>query len=224
MGTGAPLDTAIPMTDSALLSLTQWLSPAFPVGGFAYSHGLEQAIAAGAVSDADALEAWLTDVLLRGSGRADAILLCAALDDAADWTALDGLARALAPSRERLAETVEQGQAFTEATNALTGTAHPPAALPVAVGRAARTLGLAPAQVAALYLQSFTANLVAGAVRFIPLGQSAGQGVLQALHPKILQVAAEATATPVADITSGVPGADLAAMAHETMDVRVFKT
>ncbi|MEO1578759.1 MAG: urease accessory UreF family protein, partial [Pseudomonadota bacterium] len=84
------------MTDSGLLALTQWLSPAFPVGGFAYSHGLEHAISTGAVGDADTLEVWLTDVIARGSGRADAILLCAAMAMDADWRALDALGRALA--------------------------------------------------------------------------------------------------------------------------------
>ncbi|MEL6800358.1 MAG: urease accessory UreF family protein [Pseudomonadota bacterium] len=212
------------MTDRGLLALTQWLSPAFPVGGFAYSHGLEHAISTGAVGDADTLEVWLTDVIARGSGRADAILLCAAMAMDADWRALDALGRALAPSRERLAETLAQGTAFTEATNALHGTSHPPVPLPVAVGRAARALDLPPAKVAALYLQSFASNLVAGAVRFVPLGQSAGQAVLAALHPLILDVARRAATASVEDITSAVPGADLAAMAHETMDVRIFKT
>lgn len=212
------------MTDSGLLALTQWLSPAFPVGGFAYSHGLEYAISTGGVADAAALEVWLTDVIARGAGRADAILLCAAMAADANWSALDALGRALAPSRERLAETLAQGDAFTQATDALNGTAYTATTLPIAVGRAARGLDVPPAQVAALYLQSFASNLVAGAVRFVPLGQSDGQAVLAALHPLILQVAERAAKASVEDITSAVPGADLAAMAHETMDVRIFKT
>ncbi|MEL6645244.1 MAG: urease accessory UreF family protein [Pseudomonadota bacterium] len=212
------------MSDQALLTLTQWLSPAFPVGGYAYSHGMEYAIASGDVGDAKALETWLTDVLRRGAGFSDAVLLCAALAPEADWTQLDARAQALAPSRERLAETVTQGTAFTEATNALNATQHPPASLPVAVGRAARMLDLSAERVAALYLHSFASNLVAGAVRFIPLGQSDGQAVLARLHPVITEVASAAAHTAPDAITSAVPGADIAAMAHETMDVRIFKT
>lgn len=212
------------MTDSGLLALTQWLSPAFPVGGFAYSHGLEYAISTGGVADAAALEVWLTDVIAQGAGRADAILLCAAMAADANWSALDALGRALAPSRERLAETLAQGDAFTQATDALNGTAYTATTLPIAVGRAARGLDVPPAQVAALYLQSFASNLVAGAVRFVPLGQSDGQAVLAALHPLILEVGEHAAQASVEDIASAVPGGDLAAMAHETMDVRIFKT
>lgn len=212
------------MTDRALLTLTQWLSPAFPVGGFAYSHGLEFAISSGAVTDARGLAQWLTDVLYRGGGFADAVLLGAALAPDADWDTLDATARALAPSRERLEETLTQGAAFTDATNALTERDYAPAALPIAVGRAAQNLSLSPESVIALYLQSFVSNLVAGAVRFVPLGQSDGQRVMAQLHPVILDVAEDAAATSPDKITSTVPGADIAAMAHETMDVRIFKT
>jgi urease accessory protein len=212
------------VSDADLLTLVQWLSPAFPVGGFAYSHGLEWAISAGQVGDAEWLEAWLSDILDHGSGRADAVLLTRAMDPDADLAHLAATARALAPSKERWTETHDQGRAFTEAVNALTGNNFPPMALPVAVGRAARALALSPERVAALYLHSFASNLVSAAVRFVPLGQTEGQRVLSHLHPLTLRVAREAAATPLEAIASGVPGADLAAMLHETQDVRIFRT
>ena len=212
------------MSDTDLLTLVQWLSPAFPVGGFAYSHGLEWAISAGQVGDAEGLEAWLSDILDHGSGRADAVLLARAMDPDADLAYLAATARALAPSKERWTETHDQGRAFTEAVNALTGNDFSAAPLPVAVGRAARALALPPERVAALYLHAFASNLVSAAVRFIPLGQTEGQRVLSHLHPLTLRVAREAAATPIDAIASGVPGADLAAMLHETQDVRIFRT
>jgi urease accessory protein len=227
MTTGMSMCTAIPIPmidrggDADLLTLTQWLSPAFPVGGFAYSHGLEAVIAAGEVRNAAGLEQWLGDVIARGAGRADAVLLVAAM---AGLAGLGDLARALAPSRERWEETIAQGRAFTEAVNALTGSDWSPEALPLAVGRAAATLSLSPERVAGLYLHAFASNLVSGAVRFIPLGQTDGQKVLGGLHPLILSVAGEAVRLAPEEITSGVPGADLAAMAHEVMDVRIFRT
>lgn len=229
MGTGGPwgttTDTRRPMTeDAALLTLAQWLSPGFPVGSFAWSHGLEAAISSGEVGDAAEVGAWIGAILDRGSGRADAVLLCAALDPESDPGTLDTLARALATSRERLAETTSQGTAFSETVGALTGAPHAAMALPVAVGRAARTLGLARSRVAAFYLQAVVANLVSAAVRFVPLGQTEGQRVLAGLRPIVLRVASEAAAMAPEDITSGVPGADLAAMAHETMEVRLFRS
>lgn len=214
-----------PMSDSiGLLSLVQWLSPAFPTGGFAYSHGLEVGIAGGQVTTAAQVQAWLTQILRFGAGRQDAILLAHALRPGADLDALATLARALAPSAERLSETLQQGAAFARATAALTGQDHAPRPLPIAVGQAAGVLNLAPEQVIALYLQSFAANLVSVAVRFVPLGQTAGQAVLQALHPLITTLADEAAKANLDDIASGTFRADMAAMQHETMDVRIFKT
>ncbi len=221
------MSTGIPMADASshdtgLLTLTQWLSPAFPVGSFAYSHGLEQAIADGDVTGAEGLRAWLTDILSLGAGRADAILLCAALrgEDESDLAAL---AKALAPCRERWQETRDQGAAFAAAVSA-TGHTVDPLPFPVAVGVAARALTLESAQVAQLYLHAFTSNLVSAAVRFVPLGQSEGQAALAVLHGVIAEVAEEAARASTDDITSAVPRADLAAMRHETLEVRIFKT
>lgn len=212
------------MSDADLLTLVQWVSPAFPVGGFAYSHGLEWAITDGQVRSGETLLAWLEEVLDHGSGRADAVLLARAMDADADFARLAATARALAATKERWTETADQGAAFTEAVNALTGDDNPSAPLPVALGRAARGLSLPPGRVAALYLHAFAANLVSAAVRFVPLGQTEGQRVLAALHPLIERVARDAVATSLDAIASSVPGADLAAMLHETQDVRIFRT
>lgn len=212
------------MTTPALLTLVQWLSPAFPTGGYAYSHGLEQVITDGAVSDGDSLRRWLADVLTFGAGRQDAVLLALSLRGGADHDALSTLARALQPSAERLSETVEQGAAFARAVSALTGRDLPARPLPVAVGQAASTLDLPPAQVLALYLHAFASNLVSAAVRFVPLGQDAGQAVLSALHPVVDGLARDLVDATPDDLQSAALGADLAAMRHETLDVRIFKT
>jgi urease accessory protein len=209
---------------SALLALVQWLSPAFPTGSFAYSHGMETAMSAGQVRDAASAGAWIGDVLRLGAGQSDAVLLVHALSPAADHDALDDLARAMAVSAERLAETSDQGAAFARTVAALTGRRLPPRALPVAVGEAAGSLGLPAVQVAEVYLHAFAANLAAIATRFVPLGQTEGQGVLAALHPVIAAIAAAAVTTPLDGIATCALGADIAALRHETEDVRLFRT
>ncbi|MDE3078620.1 MAG: urease accessory protein UreF [Paracoccaceae bacterium] len=208
---------------AALLTLGQWLSPAFPVGGFAYSHGLEWAISAGLIRDAASAQAWLEGVLAEGAGRVEAILLAQALRGA-DGADLAALAEALAPSRERWQEAAEQGAAFLRATNALTGTDWPEMPLAVAVGVAARPLGLPPETVIAFYLQAFAGNLVQAAVRFVPLGQTEGQAVIAALRPLILRLAEAAARAGIDEIGSGALASDMAALHHETMDVRIFRT
>lgn len=207
-----------------LLSLVQWLSPAFPTGGYVYSHGLEQVIHDGAVTSGADLTAWLSAILRHGAGRQDAILLACALREGADTEALADLARALAPSAERWRETMEQGAALSRAVSAVTGRDIPALPLPVALGVAAAPLGLPPVQVIALYLHAFASNLTSAAVRFVPLGQNAGQQALSALHPLIEALAAECSTATTDDITSAALAADLAAMRHESLDVRIFKT
>ena len=209
---------------SGLLALVQWLSPAFPTGAFAYSHGLEFEIAAGRITSAESLADWLAQILTYGAGWQDAILLAQALRQDVDMDALAGLARALAPSSERLQETMEQGTAFARATSALTGLDLSARPMPVAVGQAARALGVPKVQVVALYLHAFTANLVSAAVRFVPLGQTEGQAVLAGLHPLVQELAAKATTSSLDDITTSTLRADLAAMGHETMITRIFRS
>ena len=216
--------SAAPMamnTDPGLI-LAQWFSPAYPVGGFAYSHGLETAIAEGVVRDRAALQAWLEGVLAQGSGRTDAILLAAA--HRGEIAEADALARALAPSAERLRETVLQGEAFARTTAAIWGIALPPLAYPVAVGAAARALALPVEATARHYLQGFAGNLVSAAVRLVPLGQTEGQTCLAALAPLCARLAAE-TSDGDLDETGGAAFlSDIAAMRHETLHVRLFRS
>jgi urease accessory protein len=204
-----------------LLTLMQWLSPSFPTGGFAYAHGLETAMVAG-LRDAAGIQRWVADVLQFGAGRADGILLAHARRGGADEA--DMMARAMAASRERLEETLAQGAAFARTVAALTARDLPPRAMPVAVGEATRRLNLPDETVIACYLHAFAANVVACATRFVPLGQTEGQGVLAALHPLIAGIAAECAKAGRDDIGTAALGADLAAMQHETLDVRIFKT
>jgi len=207
----------------ALLKLAAWLSPGFPVGAFAYSHGLEQAVAAGDVTDAAGAQGWIAACVEHGAGRNDAILLAAVMRGE-DADALDALARAFASSAERLRETVAQGTAFAETVAAAWGGDGKPRAYPVAIGVAARAHGLPARDTVALALSAFAANLVSAAIRLVPLGQVEGQRIQAALHPLVARVAAEALETATDDLGGCAWGADIAAMRHETQTVRLFRT
>ena len=213
------------MHTADLLTLMQWLSPAYPVGAFAYSHGLETEISAGRLRSAAALEAWLSDVLEHGGGAADAVLLTAAYDaDEADLETIDAEARAFAGSSERLRETVDQGAAFAATTRAVWGLDLPDMAYPVAVGRAGQLKGMARQTVCAAYLHGFVANLVSAAVRLVPLGQTEGQAVLAGLAPLCEEIAQRAEGKTCDDLVSQAFLSDIAAMQHEDLDVRIFRT
>lgn len=208
---------------NALLALIQWLSPAFPIGAFAHSQGLEAAISGGQVSDAATLQDWIEGVLLFGSGRNDAIFIMAARkgDDLAE---LADLAAAYMPSAGRALEATELGRAFAGQVSAITGHDLPAMPYPVAVGAATRGLAVADAQVLALWLQGLASQLVSVAVRFMPLGQSAGQQVIHSLAPLISDAAQDYATLTLDDLGSCTWGTDVAGMRQETMDVRIFRS
>lgn len=220
----------------ALLKLLTMLSPAFPVGSFAYSHGLEWLIDSGQVGDAASVRDWIAELVERGSGWNDAVLLAEAYraaetGDEAALLSVAELAEALAGSKERSLETMAQGRAFLEA--AATGWDSVPvarlraaggAAYPVAVAAAAAGQGIGRLPALAAWLNAFAANLVSVAVRLVPLGQSAGLGVVAALHPVLEGVAERANASTLDDLGSATLAAEIAAMRHETQYSRVFRT
>lgn len=214
------------MDSAHLLTMAQWLSPAYPVGAFAWSHGLERAIGRGDITGADDLADWLADLLAHGAGRNDAILLCAAYD-ASDADALDELAQlaaVLAPSAERRAETQAQGAAFAAITRSVWQLDLPDMAYPVAVGRAGALMGLPDLPLAQLWLHSFASNLVQAAQRLMPLGQTRGQVILAGLAPLCQQIAAQARHDGLDGLGSAVFAADTASMQHRAQYARIFRS
>ncbi len=222
--------TTTTMTEpAALLRLLTWLSPAFPTGGFAYSHGLEWTVEAGDVRDGTMLREWLVDVLAHGSGRTDAIVLRHAhrsWDDADALADLAALAAAAVPGRERRIEMLAQGAAFAASAAAWSGSAvvarAPP--YPVAVGALAGAHAIAEDDAALAYLHAVTSNLISAAVRLVPLGQSTGLAVLAALEPTLLAVARDTHTAGLDDIGGCTFRADIASIRHETQYTRLFRS
>jgi urease accessory protein len=211
-------------TATDLLTLSQWLSPAFPVGAFTYSHGLEAAFEAGWIADGAGLEDWLTDLLTHGSARSDATFLAAAYHGALPLEELNAMARAFAPSAERLLETEAQGQAFCQTVAAIWEAELSGLTYPVALGRAAALEALPLGLTLTLYLQAFLSNLIAAAQRLGPIGQTEGQRILRALAPLIATTADAASEGDLTTLSSAAFLSDIAAMRHETQYSRIFRS
>ena len=215
--------------DESVCKLFAWLSPAYPVGAFTYSHGLEWAVEAGDVRDVATLIAWIADVLRHGAGRTDAVLLACAcraagVGDTAALAEVAELAEALAPSAERLLETASMGAAFAEVTAAAWSADPRPAAYPVALGCAVAQHGIPLDQAVPLYLQAFAGNLVSAGIRLGVAGQTDAQRALASLMPLSAAVAAEAITLTIDDIGGSVLRSDIASMRHETQATRLFRS
>jgi urease accessory protein len=226
--------TTMTTTTEATLRLLAWLSPAFPTGGFAWSHGVEWAVDSGDIHNAETLQSWLEPLLTHGSARADAILLRhahRAADNIDRLSEITELALATAASRERHAEAIGQGNAFRLAASPW----HPEILTqlharlgdipyPIAIGALAGTKSIGEDLAAAAYLQTLAANLISAAVRLVPLGQSAGLNVLASLEPLIASVTLETATATLDDLGSLAFRSDLAAMRHETQYTRLFRS
>lgn len=225
-----------PINISGLYRLMAWLSPSYPVGAFAYSHGIEWAVEDGRVRDEAALAQWIESIVRHGAGWSDAVLFTqvfACAGDVARIAELNDFAVALAPSRERHLETTAQGAAFIKATAdawpwpdiaALKEAIGAVVAYPVAVAACAQAHGIAREQALHAYLHGFAANLVSAGVRLIPLGQSAGQRVLAGLEGAITETADAASCADMDDVGGIAVLSDIAAMQHETQYTRLFRS
>lgn len=232
------MTTATITTEASLQRLLTWLSPAYPVGAYTYSHGLEMAVEDGAVRDRMTLAAYVGKVLEGGAGRVDGALLAtafraaeargeAALDDIAD------LAAAWRGTAETALETMAQGSAFLKVTNA----AWPDARLiaftrrhsgniahPVAFGAAAAWHGVPLRPALFGFLSAFAANLVSAGVRLVPLGQTDGQIAIASLLPALEAATGAALAADFDTLGTAAPMLDLFSMRHETQYTRLFRS
>ena len=205
-----------------MMILQAWFSPAFPIGAYSYSHGLETAIQDGLITDEVSLQSWISTLLLYGSGRNDGLFIKAAYEAEEEANAL---CLALCASKERLQETTELGQAFSRVANTSYQTDLPDGlAYPVAVGLAARAEDLDLTLTLQGYLQAFAANLISVGVRAIPIGQQAGQHCLVGLYPVIEEVSEDAAEASLDEVGSAALLSDVMAMKHETSSPRIYRT
>jgi urease accessory protein len=216
------MDGRIPTRTDPILTLAQWLSPGFPVGAFAYSSGLEQAIADGLVSP-DTLQDWLGDMLCEGTGYVDAILIRTAATTP-DPAEVDAMARAICPSRERLLEMDALGAPFCNQLRANWGIEASDLTCPVALGVGVRALDLPLDTAVQMYLHSWVSTVVSACQRLMPLGQTRAQGIVAALAPLCSDIAAQTEHCTLDDLNSQSFAADIATMRHETLSPRIFRT
>ena len=226
------------MTPEALYRLATWLSPAYPVGAFSYSSGIEWAVEAGDIIDAQTLRHWLEAMLADGPGMNDGIFFsqshrATTNTDEVALREIAELAAAFAPTRERHLETTNLGRAFMDVTNA----AWPcpaltkfrelwsgPVAYPVAVGVACAGHDIPLASATHAFVAALTTNWISAGVRLIPLGHTESQRLLHALEPAVAKTAQRALTATLDDLGSATFRADIASAMHEAQYTRLFRT
>jgi urease accessory protein len=237
-GTG----TGTGMAETALYDMLSWMSPAWPIGAFAHSGGLEWAVEAELVTSRVTVEAWISDLLDHGALWSDAVIFVHAYHavsagDGVRLLELAELGTALLGSHERRVEATAQGAAFrriarsTAAVPALAlldGVDDADLAYPLVAACLMAGHDIACGAALTAFLHGAVANLVSAAQRLIPLGQTDGQLAIRALRQPLFDVVARAGALPDGDpfdvLGSACLSAEIACMAHETQYTRLFRT
>jgi urease accessory protein len=223
---------------AALYRLMTWLSPAFPVGAFSYSSGIEWAVEAGDITDAASLRDWLAAMLTDGSGYCDAVFLAqahraASAREDAYLREIAELAAAFVPSRERQLETTTQGRAFIDIARAawpsdgldnLVAACSGTIVYPIAVGLVSAAHAIPAAPVMHAFLHALLSNWISAGARLVPLGQTDSQRILASLEADSAATARRALASSLDDLGSATFRADLASLRHETQYTRLFRS
>jgi urease accessory protein len=237
-GAASPRGAAQPLAATTLLRLMWLASPALPVGGFSYSEGLEPAIEAGLASDEAGVESWLVDQLMLCLARDELAVVARAIAawrrlDAARIEELNDWVRLTRESAELRQQTEQMGRSMLEwlrqrdpadAAVLLLAALRPAPCWPVAWALAASQSG-APVRDALLcHAFGWAENMVQAAMKAVPLGQGAGQRILQALADAIPAAVDTAVALPDSGRQAFSPMLAILSAQHETQYSRLFRS
>lgn len=221
---------------SALYSLLTWTSPAFPVGAYAFSHGLERAVEQGWVDDRHSASDWIDGLVSDGDGLADLVFVSEAWLAGAEPESLADVcefALAFQSAAEVRTETIAQGRAFLKTANDVWPDTVPAelvaqigdeAPYPAVFGAVTRRANIDRHDALLAFGHGFVANLVSAAVRLVPLGQTDGQRITAELAGSVSRAALRASATRLNNVSSSCPMSDIACMQHELQYTRLFRS
>ena len=221
--------------DLATLRLLQLVSPSLPVGGYAYSQGLEWAVEAGWVTDAESFAGWLRDQLDRSIAVVDLPVLARLHEGArrADEPSMlrwAGRLGAMRETSELASDDWDRGRALIRLLDALDVAAarpwldRPRTPFAVAFALAAVHWGLPLEPTLAGYAWAWLENQVTAGIKLIPLGQVGGQRLLLDLARHLPPACERARASGDDDLGGTLPAVAIASSLHETQYTRLFRS
>lgn len=209
-----------------LARLLQLASPTLPVGAYSYSQGMEAAVEAGMVKDAESAERWIGDVLEFSVGRMEAAIVFHLMENPGSAAGLNALFLASRETAELRAESVQMGHSLSKLLEDL-GAGKVPLdepAFPTAYAFAALQWKIEPRAAVLGYLWSWLENQVMAALKALPLGQTAGQRILLSLAERLERMVERAASLPENEWCNFAPGLAVLSARHETQYSRLFRS
>ena len=226
------------ITDASMLHLIWLASPALPIGGFAYSEGLEAAVDQGRAHSEETVALWLLDQLHLSLARADLAVVAQAVpawrtENFARIASLNAWVLQTRETSELRQQTVQMGRSLVEwlktvrpeqADGPSSGRMEPSLTYPVAFALAASFTQASVRDIALTFAFGWAENMVQAAIKAVPLGQSAGQRILQRLAGDIPQAVDHAIGLPDDDRQAFSPMLAILSAQHETQYSRLFRS
>ena len=229
-----------PASDAVLLQLMWLASPALPVGGFSYSEALEAAVDDGHVTGEASAAEWLANQMALAPARADLPVLAQAhvawqRRDLARVTWLNDFIGRTRETRELRLQSEQMGRSLVEWLRNQSGhdgderlphlaALAPSPTWPIAFGLATARAKASAAQALHASLFGWAENMVQAALKAVPLGQLAGQRILQDLVEQMPALIATALRMADDDMQSFSPMLGIASARHETQYSRLFRS
>ena len=198
-----------------------WFSSSFPIGSYAYSHGLEAIIDDRLINNKNDVLEFIKSILFEGTCRNEYIFIKAAYSG----IDINDLVLASCASKERQLETLKMGDAFRKIMSESWGyTIDNKTAFPVCVAQAGIKFNIAFDDLVDFYIQSFISNLISMCVKHIPLSQKDGQdcmvsflGMMKSFHDTMKDYSLD-------NLRSSMFCADIYSMKHENITSRIYVT
>lgn len=223
------------LTNTASLRLWQLISPALPVGAFAYSQGLEYAIDQQWVDDEKTTQQWIRGLLTHSLSSLEVPILARVYkawqkDDIQTVIYWNRYLQASRESNELLMEDRHIGSALQQLLSDLSikqveqwpEDLKPSFATMFALAASHWTVTLNEACQG--FLWSWCENQVAAAIKLVPLGQTAGQRILSTVIDDIPVAVEQGLQLSDDEIGAAAHGLGIASALHETQYTRLFRS
>ena len=215
------INTKMKNIKDPLQILQIWFSSSFPIGSFAYSHGLEAIIDDNKIKNKDDVREYLEALLFYGSLRNDYIFLKSVYMG----KEINDLILASASSKERYIEMIDMGNSFRKIMkDSWELVLEENTSFVYCISKAALHFNIKFDDLIKFYLQSYISNLINVCVKHIPMSQKDGQILNVNFIDQIQKFLDQSYQLTLKDIGTSFFIGDIFAIKHENLDSRIYLT